>query len=467
MSNLRGASDAHFASAQFLIRNATAIMTGMTGAGARVPGSDIRVRAGHIDAVGNLAPERGEAVYDATDCVVYPGWINTHHHLFQTLMKGIPGGINLQLVPWLSAVPVAYRRFSTEDNLRLAATIGIAELLLSGCTTVADHHYSYWPDMSFDASAILFEVAERFGVRFVLMRGGATKVRDSDVDPPPEARPETLDGMLASIEADVGRFHDVSGDAMRRIVLAPTTPTWSVHEHELPRFAAAARKLGIRMHSHLSESADYVAYCREVHNCLPLEFVERNDWLGPDVFFAHLVHVSPPEVAMLARTQTGMAHCPQSNCRLGSGIAPAPALFKQGGRVSLGVDGAGSNEAADMINETHAAWLVHRARDGAAAVTVEDAIHWGTAGGALVLGLDRVGMIAPGMAADLMVYSLDHPRYGGLHDPAVGPVAAGGAAHVKFGFCHGRLVVADGRIPGLDMPRLASQARAAVARMVV
>ncbi|MTW18985.1 amidohydrolase family protein [Rhodoplanes serenus] len=450
-----------------LIRNAAAVMTGRTGADARAPGPDIRIRGTRIAAMGRLSPEPGERMLDATDCVVYPGWINTHHHLFQSLLKGIPAGIDLPLLPWLSAVPVAYRRFVGEETLRLAATIGIAELLLSGCTTVADHHYAYWPDMGFDGSAVLFEVAERFGVRFVLMRGGATRVREIDVDPPPEARPETLDGMLASIAADVARFHQSDGDAMRRVVMAPTTPTWSVHPHELPQFAAAARRLGIRMHSHLSETADYVHFCRDVHGCTPLEFVARHDWVGPDVFFAHLVHMDPAEVQLMAETRTGMAHCPQSNCRLGSGIAPAPALARLGGRVSLGVDGAASNEAADMIAETHMAWLVHRARDGAAVTTVEEVIAWGTAGGATVLGLDRVGTLAPGMAADLMVYSLDHPRYAGLHDPAIAPVVGGGQAQVRWGFCNGRLVVEDGRIPGLDLGRLAAEARAAVAKMVM
>jgi cytosine/adenosine deaminase-related metal-dependent hydrolase len=449
-----------------LIRNATAIMTGGAGAAARARGSDIRIEGSRIAAIGTLAPQPGERVLDATDCVIYPGWINTHHHLFQALLKGVPAGIDLQLVPWLSAVPVAYRRFATEENLRLAATIGIAELLLSGCTTIADHNYAYWPEMGFDGSAVLFEVAERFGVRFVLMRGGATRVRDIDVNPPPEARPETLDGMLASVEGDVRRFHQTDGDAMRKVVLAPTTPTWSVHPHELPQFAAAARKMGIGLHSHLSESLDYVHFCRDVHHCKPLEFVARHDWVGPDVFFAHLVHLEPDEIRLLADTRTGMAHCPQSNCRLGSGIAPAPALARIGGRVSLGVDGSASNEAADMIDETHMAWLVHRARDGAASVTVEEVIRWGTAGGATVLGLDRVGTLAPGMAADLMVYSLDHLRYAGLHDPAIGPVAGGGQAHVKYGFCNGRLVVEDGRIPGLDLPALLADARKAVNRMV-
>lgn len=452
---------------EFLIRNAAAIMTGRAGNSARASGSDIRVQGGIIREVGNLAPQPGELVHDATDCVVYPGWVNTHHHLFQSLTKGIPAGINLQLAPWLTVVPVAYRRFVNEETLRLAATIGIAELLLSGCTTIADHHYAYWPGMPFDGSAVLFDVAERFGVRFALMRGGATKVREIDVNGPPEARPETLDDMLASIENDVRRFHEPRGDAMRRVILAPTTPTFSVHAHELPVLAAAARKLGLHMHSHLSEQGEYDAYCREVHGCTPLEFVERHEWTGPDVFFAHLVTCTPPEVAALARTRTGMAHCPQSNCRLGSGIAPAVALFRQGGRVGLGVDGAGSNEAADMVSEAHMAWLVHRSRDGAAAVTVEDVIHWGTAGGADLLGLDLVGTIEPGKAADLMIYALDHPRYAGLHDRGIGPVAGGGQAHVKLGFCGGRLVVADGRIPGLDVPRLMAEARAAVSRMIV
>ncbi len=289
----------------FLIRNATAIMTGRPGDAARATGHDIRVSGGVITAVGNLVPEPGEVVHDATDCVVYPGWVNTHHHLFQSLQKGIPAGINLQLAPWLTAVPVAYRRFVNEETLRLAATIGIAELLLSGCTTIADHHYAYWPGMAFDGSAILFELAERFGVRFVLMRGGATRVRDIDVNPPPEARPETLDDMLASVERDVVRFHDPRGDAMRRIVLAPTTPTFSVHAHELPLLAAAARKLGIHRHSHLSEQGEYDAYCREVHQCTPLEFVERHDWVGPDVFFAHLVTVT----ASRARRRISSADC--------------------------------------------------------------------------------------------------------------------------------------------------------------
>ena len=448
-----------------LLRNATGMITGLQGAEARAAGPDLRIEGSRIAAIGALPPLLGERVIDATDCVIYPGWVNTHHHLFQSLLKGVPAGMGLQLVPWLSAVPVAYRRHVTEDMLRTAARVGMAELVLSGCTTIADHHYAYWPGMGYDASQLLFDVAAEFGIRFVLLRGGATQVRASDVNPPPEAQPETLDGMLASVQRDVQRFHQASGAAMRKVVLAPTTPTWSVPPGELKAFARAARSMGIGLHSHMSESLDYVRFCQDVHGCLPIEFCERHEWLGPDVFYAHLVHLQPSELKLLQSTGTAMSHCPQSNCRLGSGIAPAPSLSAMGGRVSIGVDGAGSNEAADMISETHAAWLVHRARDGAAATCVEEVVRWGTAGGADVLGLSELGTLQVGQQADVADYALDDLRYAGLHDPVIGPVAAGGSARLRHLFVAGRAVVSGGVIPGLDQPALLRRAQAQVALM--
>jgi cytosine/adenosine deaminase-related metal-dependent hydrolase len=449
-----------------LLRNAVGMITGLPGAAARAAGPDLRIDGSRIAAIGRLEPLPGETVQDATDCVIYPGWVNTHHHLFQSLLKGVPAGINLQLVPWLNAVPVAYRRFVSEDMLRTAARIGIAELVLSGCTTIADHHYAYWPGMGYDASELLFEVAAEFGVRFVLLRGGATKVRDTDVNPPPEARPETMESMLASVERDVHRYHQPGADAMRKVVMSPTTPTWSVPVPQLKEFARAARRLGIALHSHMSESIDYVTFCRDAHGCRPIEFCEQHEWLGPDVFYAHLVHLQPHEIQMLAQSGTGMSHCPQSNCRLGSGIAPAPALSAMGGRVSIGVDGAASNEAADMVSEAHAAWLVHRARDGAASTSVEGVVRWGTAGGADILGLGEVGTLEVGQQADLAVYSLDDLRYAGLHDPVVGPVAAAGAARLRHLFCAGRAIVHEGAIPGLDRGALMREAREQVGRIM-
>ncbi|WP_298924247.1 amidohydrolase family protein [uncultured Ramlibacter sp.] len=465
-----------------LIRNATAILTGLRGDGARHAGPDIRIEGSKIAAMGALTPLPGEQQIDARDCVVYPAWVNTHHHLFQSLLKGDPQGINATLTPWLTATPWRLRPGMDEAMFRLAARIGLVELALSGCGTVADHNYAYWPDMPYDGSAILFEEAQALGLRFALCRGGGTLSRMKTEDLPPSLRPETLDGYLADIERLATRFHDAAPDAMRRVVVAPTTPPHSMQPQQMRECAAVARKLGLRLHSHLSETVAYHDSVHAQHGIKPIHFAESIDWLGPDVWFAHLVKLDADEIALLGSTRTGIAHCPQSNGRLGSGIAPVRALEDAGATVSIGVDGAASNEAADMLSETHAAWLMARARAGeaavalhrggqgennaAAAATVEDVVRWGTAGGAKVLGLDAVGTLAPGQAADIAIYSLkDDPRYFGLHDPAIGPVASGGAAHLKSLLVAGREVVRDSSLAGVDLQALGRQAREAVARL--
>ena len=463
-----------------LIQGAAHLWTGLPGAAMRHNGgNDVRVRGGVVAAIGKLQPEPGERVLDAAGCVIYPGWVNTHHHLFQSLLKGIPAGINLALVPWLAAVPVAYRRhFDHEGALRLAARIGLVELMLSGCSTVAEHQYHYYPGMPFDASAAVFDEASRLGLRLVLCRGGQTHARAmTDGEAPPQVAPETLEAFLAAVESDVQRFHDPSPMAMRRMVSAITTPNWSCQPHELKLMAREARRLGIRLHSHLSETHDYVRWASEQHACSPMQFVAEHEWVGEDVWYAHMVHLSEGELQMCADTQTGIAHCPQSNARLGSGIAPIAQAMALGVPVGLAVDGAASNEAADMASEVHAAWLMHRAdpRSGtrahvggtqpgghAGAMTVEDVVHIGTAGGARVLGLAGVGTLQPGMAADLAVYDLDQPRHFGLHDPAIGPVASGGRCTLRALLVQGRVVVENDQIPGLDMAQLRADAQAFV-----
>lgn len=455
--------------ASLLIRNAQAILTGLPGKAMRhdvaTHGADIRITGDVIESIGTLDPRPGERVIDASRSLVMPGWVNTHHHLFQSLLKGIPAGIDEGLIGWLSAVPVAYRRhFDHEAVMSLAARLGMVELLLSGCTTVADHQYHYYPGMPFDASAAVFDEAEALGLRFVLCRGGQTIVRAIDVDPPPQVRPETLEQFFTAVEHDVHRYHQCGPRPMRQVVSAPTTPTWSVAVDHLKPMAQEARRLGIRLHSHLSETVDYVTFCREVHGCSPVEFVGRHGWLGEDVWYAHLVHLTSDEIRTLAETGTGMSHCPQSNGRLGSGVAPAPELMRAGGRVSLAVDGAASNEAADMFHEAHMAWLVHRAVKGPGALNTDEVIRMGTAGGAQVLGMEGVGTLAPGQAADLVVLPLNEPRQWGLHDPAVAPVACG-AARPSHVLCAGRLVVDDGAIPGIDLERLHAEADEAVQHM--
>lgn len=465
----------------FLIRNLQAILTGLPGEAARHAGPDIRVADGVIAAIGKLDALPGENVIDAGDCVAYPAWVNTHHHLFQSLLKGDPLGINATLTPWLAATPYRYRAKFDAELFRLAARIGMVELMRSGCGTIADHNYLYYPGMPFDTSEILFEEAEKLGLRFVLCRGTATRTRQLEAELPSALRPETLDAFLTDMQRLARRFHDPAPASMRRVVMAPTTPLYSAAPEEMRAIADAARALGLRLHSHLSETVGYQDSAHAMHGCRPVEFCERIGWLGPDVWFAHLVKLDAEEIALLGRSGTGIAHCPQSNGRLGSGIAPIRALEAAGVPVSIGVDGAASNEAADMISETHAAWLMQRARRGQEATptfrggafeggadeaTVEDVVRWGTTGGARVLGLDGLQGLQVGQQADIALYRLDDPRYFGLHDPAIGPVASGGRPFLKAMWVGGRAVVRDDAIPGVDLAELGAQARQAVKKML-
>ncbi|WP_130802871.1 amidohydrolase family protein [Acinetobacter ihumii] len=464
----------------YLIKNAHTILTGLTGDAARSNASAIRIQDGVITDMGNLTALSDENVIDAKDCVVYPAWVNTHHHLFQSLLKGEPQGLNQSLTPWLASTPYRFRGAFDEETFRLAARIGLIELLRSGCATVADHHYLYWPNMPFDGAEILFDEADQLGLRFVLCRGGATLTRGLEAELPQALRPEKFDEFTADIERLVSKYHDHSGQAFRRIVMAPTTALHSTTPAQLRETAQLARHLGIRLHSHLSETVDYLDAARAKFGMTPVQFCAEHDWIGEDVWFAHLVKLLPEEIQLLGQTKTGIAHCPQSNARLGSGIADLVSLEQAGMNISIGVDGAASNEAADMLSETHATWMLQRARKGmfaqpkyegglfeggADAATIEDVIRWGTKGGAQVLGLSDVGTLQVGQQADLVVYQLDDPRYWGLHDIAIGPVASAGQANIKHMLIGGKTVIQHNQIPDLDMLELAAQARVAVQKL--
>lgn len=461
----------------YLIKNAHAILTGLSGSAARSSAPDIRIQAGVITEIGQLAEYENEQVVNAKDCVVYPAWVNTHHHLFQSLLKGEPQGLNQNLSSWLATTPYRFRGAFDEMTFRIAVRIGLIELLRSGCATVADHHYLYWPKMPFDGAAILFDEAEKLGMRFVLCRGGATLTRGLESDLPQALRPEKFDDYMADIERLVHLYHQSEGNSFRKIVMAPTSTLHSMTPEQFRESAKIARRLGIGMHSHLSETVDYLDAAKAKFNMTPVQYCAENDWVGNDVWFAHLVKLLPEEIQILGQTKTGVAHCPQSNARLGSGIADLVSLEKAGMTISIGVDGAASNEAADMLSETHAAWLLQRARKGmlakpqyeggmfeggADAASIEDIIRWGTVGGAKVLGLDQVGTIEIGQQADLVLYRLDDPRYFGLHDMAIGPIASGGRAHIQAMFIAGKMVVENDQIPDVDMMELASQAKQSV-----
>ena len=454
-----------------LIKNAHTIFTG-DAVQPRLSGTDIRIRGTDIAEVGALQAEEGERVLDATDCIVAPGWVNTHHHFFQSLLKAVPAGLNVPLAQWSPAVSLRFRGGFTEEVFRTSARIALAELALSGCTTTVDHHFLYYPGQAFDSSAILFEEAQRVGLRFVLCRGGMTKPPASDVSPIPAwLVPETIDAYVADVERLAHAFHDPSPRAMRRVAVAPTTLTGRVEREHLPILAAAARRLGLRMHSHLAETQDDEAYCRSNYGIGVLDLCEETGWLGRDVWFAHMVRLTPDMIERVGRWGVGLAHCPASNARLATGVAPVLELERRGVRIGMGVDGAGSNESADMLSELHFAWLVHRALAGACGKSVEatpsdnDIIRWATSGGAGLLGLDT-GRIAEGWPADLAVYRPADAGHMGLHDPAAALVVAGAKPHVQWAMCNGAVIVEDGRLPGIDIDELRARASRDVQSLV-
>ncbi|QPM88817.1 amidohydrolase family protein [Pseudooceanicola algae] len=444
-----------------LITHISDCLTGRLGDGERFSGA-IRIEGGKITEMGALTPRPGEEVLDATGCVVIPGLVNTHHHLNQSLLKAVPKGMNLPLDPWLMHVPYTWWPHFDEATYRTAVRVGLVELALTGATTVAEHHYIYAESYDYNPSDVFFEEAGKLGLRAVLARGGMTRGRAFDDPAIPAAPCESLDTFLSETAKTAAKWAD---GKMRKVALAPTTPTFNVTPEELREIAGFGRENGMLLHAHLSENESYARFTMDKYGQRPVHWLAGQDWLGPDVWFAHLVDLDPSEVALLAQTGTGMAHCPNANARLGSGIAPADALHRLGGKVSMGVDGAAANEAADMGALLFSAFTLHRATKGAEAVRAEEVLHWASAGGARVLDMPEVGTLAPGMAADIAVLDLTAPRNFGLHDRALAPVITGGLV-VRDLIVDGKVVLAAGLLPGIDLGELGQEAARATQSLV-
>lgn len=421
---------------------------------------------GFIAEIGEqLTPKHGEHIIDASGMIVMPGLVNTHHHLFQSLIKGVPSGINAALFEWLNAVTFPRVSRFTNKHVRIAARLGLAELMLSGATCTADHHYVYYDNSDLSTGDIVLEEADKLGIRLVLCRGGQLS-SDQSADYPNKKNPaESPKRFCRDVERLAEKYHENGPRAKRRIVVAPNSPPFSLAPHTLSELAVFARELGLRMHSHLSETKNYVDYCEKVHHCSPVEFVEQHGWLGEDVWFAHMVHLDDAEISLLSETGTSISHCPSSNGRLGSGVARALDMDRAGVNVSIGVDGAASNEAAQMLSELRLAWLLQRAITGdCGAMTVEKVIQWGTVNGARALGFEQMGLVAPGQVADLGLYRLDRLENWGLHAASYAPVLCGTAV-VDTLLCDGRVVVQNAEIPGFDLDALKADCAQAIAEL--
>ena len=416
--------------------------------------ASIFVRDGAIEALGPAAdlPRDADRVVDARGCIVIPGLVNTHHHFYQTLTRAVPGTQDVELFDWLITLYPIWARL-TPAALRSATAVACAELLLSGCTTASDHTY-LWPNGCRIDDEIA--VAREIGLRFHASRGSISVGR-SQGGLPPDSVVEDEAAILADTQRAIETFHDAERFAMTRVVVAPCSP-FSVSPDLMREGIALARSYGVHSHTHLAETLDEERYCIERFGCRPVELAEQLGWLGADVWHAHMVHPSAAEVGVLGASHTGVAHCPTSNMRLGSGIAPIRALADAGARVGLGVDGSASNDSSHLLDEARHAMLLQRVAGGAKAAGAREMLRFATRGGAGVLGRDDIGYLAPGMAADLAGVRLDSLALAGgaVHDPLAALVFCRPEG-VDFTIVNGTLLVEHGAFTALDIERVVAQ----------
>lgn len=439
--------------ATLLVRNATLLVT-LDAQRREIADGALFARDGVIEAVGASAqlPAAADEVIDARGQVVLPGLVNTHHHFYQTLTRAVPAAQDAELFTWLKTLYPVWAKL-TPEMAYVSTQTAMAELLLSGCTTSSDHLYLFPNGVRLDDT---IEAAREIGMRFHAARG-AMSVGASKGGLPPDSVVEDEAAILADTQRLIARWHDPKRHAMQRIVVAPCSP-FSVSRELMRDAALLAREQGVSLHTHLAENDNDIAYTREKFGCTPAEYAEQLGWVGPDVWHAHCVKLDAAGIALFASTGTGVAHCPGSNMRLASGIAPIRAMRDAGVPVSIAVDGSASNDSGHMLGEARLALLLQRVAhgpvEGPSALTAREVLEIATLGGAQVLGRDDIGALAPGMSADLACVPLDDIGVAGaLHDPLA-----------ALFFCHvprvahtvvdGRIVVRDGRLTTLGLPAL-------------
>lgn len=429
---------------EILIRNADTILT-MDDTRTELSGADIRVRNGVIAEIGTGLRSDGD-IHDVPGCVVTPGLVNTHHHLYQTLTRAVPGGQDALLFGWLQTLYPIWSRFGPEEMF-ISAQVGLAELALSGCTLSSDHLYLYPNGSRLDDT---IAAAQEVGLRFHPTRGSMS-IGESDGGLPPDSLVEKESAILEDSIRMIDAFHDNRDGAMVRVGLAPCSP-FSVSRDLMRDAALLARDKGVMLHTHLAENDEDIAYSLEKFGCRPGQYAEDLGWTGDDVWHAHCVKLDGQEIDLFARSKTGVAHCPCSNCRLGSGIAPVRQMRDAGVPVGLGVDGSASNDAGNLILEARQSMLLQRVANGADAMSAREALEIATRGGADVLGRNDCGRLAVGKRADIAVWDVSGIESAGSWDPAA--LLLAGPTRVKHLFVEGRQVIRDGQMATVDLPKV-------------
>lgn len=441
-----------------LIKNALRVAT-MDDAGTEIAGGDILIKGRVILSVGkDLEAPDGAQVLDARGCVVIPGMVNTHHHLCQTLTRATPAAQDAKLFDWLVYHYGVWRHL-TPEYAALGAQVGLGELLLTGCTTSTDHTYLYPRGLTGLVDAQI-EAARSLGIRFSPTRGSMS-VGVSKGGLPPDDCTESEEEILRDGERLIKEHHDKGPYAMIQIGLAPCAP-FSVSTELMKETASQARRWGVRMHTHLCETLDEEAYCLEKYKLRPIDFLESLGWMDSNVWLAHMVHVNDDEIRRLAKAKVGVAHCPSSNLRLGSGVPPVRRYLDAGVNVGIAVDGSASNDTSDMLGEARQAMLVHRVKSGVASMPAREALRMATRGGAAVVGRDDIGQIAAGKAADLAIFDVNRLDYAGsAGDPVASLLFCGAGHRAKWTIVNGHIVVENGVLKNIDEGEVTRKANAA------
>jgi len=429
-----------------LIRNARVLVT-MNEGREEIADGALYIRGKVIERVGKTEdlPQEADEVIDASHHVVIPGLINTHHHMYQSLTRAIPSAQNGELFNWLTNLYPIWAGL-TPEMIRVSTLTAMAELILSGCTTSSDHLYIYPNQTRLDDS---LEAAAQIGMRFHGARG-AMSVGQSKGGLPPDRVVEEEPAILKDTQRLIETYHDSQRHAMQRIVVAPCSP-FSVSRDLMREAADLARHYGVSLHTHLAENVNDIAYSREKFNMTPAEYAEDCGWVGHDVWHAHCVQLDEHGIELFARTGTGVAHCPCSNMRLASGIAPIRKMLDAGVPVGLGVDGSASNDSAHMLGEVRQAMLLQRVGFGPDAMTARQALEVATLGGAKVLNRDDIGALKPGMSADVVMFDTRQIAFAGaLHDPVAALVFCT-PANVNTSIINGRVIVREGQLTTIDL----------------
>jgi 8-oxoguanine deaminase len=430
-----------------------------------IRGADILIHGTSIQEVGARVPvPPGARVIDCSHHVVVPGFVNTHHHFFQTLTRNLPAVQDAKLFDWLVYLYEVWKRIDGEA-IRVSSLLAIGELLKTGCTCSTDHLYLYPRGARADFVALQFQAAEELGMRFAPSRGSMSLGR-KDGGLPPDTVVQDEETILADSERVIRAFHDPDPRAMRKIVLAPCSP-FSVSEDLMLQSARLARRHGVRLHTHLAETADEEEFCLSKYGVRPVELMERCEFIGPDVFYAHGIFFNDAELEVLRARGAHIAHCPSSNMRLGSGVCRVRDMLDRGINVSLAVDGSASNDTSDFLGEMRHALLLQRVARGSGALNAREVLRMATTAGADALGFEGIGRVEPGYAADLAVFDIGRLEYcGSLSDPFAALLFSGYDHGTAYTLCNGSVVVDNGRLTGIDEEALVRDANRIAARLV-